>query len=575
MTVKARIVRWALAVTTIVAAAAVAAGCGSGDEGAKVAPAAKQVFNYNLAADIEGFDPSKASYNETFNVLSHIFGGLYRVRGEQNELTPNLAESLPEVSKDGLTYTVKLRKGLTWSDGEPLTADDVVFGARHSLDPKTGGYYASLMLDIVGACEYNSSGPLGKDEKVGDDAKACGGLKTDRKPESVGVKAIDDTTVQYQLERPVPWFNYLLSLHVFYPLPEHVVTKFGDKWTDVGNIVSSGAFKLKSYQPNKSMVLVKNPRFYNSDKVKLRTINLLMIGDAATANKQFTLGKLDTGLGMFPSAEIDRWKADDRFVATDTTATSYLYLNTTNPALKDPKVRQAISIAIDRKKLVEKVTRKGDTPLGTVIPNAMPHFDTIKAGAQDFIGETADPDKARQLLKEGGWVEGTSLNLYYPKEASAAQPLSESIQSDLKDVGVNVKLVPTTGDVFQTPGIGVSPTSAKVDFVFVGWIADYLDEQNFYQLYTCGNIDAGLNSSNFCDEEYDKLYERALSTVDEDARVQIYKQLEGMLTGPDGMMPSVPLYQPRTVTLVQPWVKNYKLQSSGLEYFDEIEIAAH
>lgn len=574
--------RWIAALFTLAIAAIVAVGCGgdsdNGGDGGSDKPAADQTLTMNIGADPEGFDPATASYLDTFNVLTALFAGLYRLTGDDSELTPWLAEELPEISDDGLTYTVKLREDAKWSDGQPLTAEDVVFGVRRSLDPELGAYYATFLHSIVGACEYNTSG-TSEGEAAGADEEACGGLKTDRKPESIGVRAVDDYTVEFKLEKAVPWFDQLMTVGAMYPQPKHAIEKFGDKWLEPENLVTSGAFTLESYKRRDRIVLTKNPEFWNADDVKLDRIVMRMVGEPATANRLFEEEKLDTGFTrtLVPPAEIDQWKSDERYRDVGTTATQYLYINTTNPALKDPKVRQGIALAIDRQSIAENVTKKGDRPSRTVIPDNIPGYDTIEEASQDFLPTDSAPDvdKAKEALEEGGWEDGTELSLYFDSTGANGAAVGEQIQSDLKKVGVDVKLVPLPGDQIAVPGVGISPIGEKVDLILQGWIADYLDAQNFYQLFTCGNVEAGLNSANYCDKEYDKVYAQALETVDVDARTELYKELEGMLTGPDGGMPVVPIYQETDNTLVQPWVEGFDIIPSGFLYYEDVVINEH
>jgi oligopeptide transport system substrate-binding protein len=570
--------KWITGVAVVAAAALVAAGCGksSGPKGGgpAPAPASQQQLILNIGSDIEGFDPAKASYVESLNVLNQLWDGLYRIEGTDSHLAPDLADGMPQITDGGLTYTVKLKKGLKWSDGQPLTADDVVAGVQHALDPKTGAYYASVMLDIVGACEYNNGIKAAK-------AK-CPKVTTDGSAGAVGVTAVDPTTVKFQLNKPVPWFNMLLSLQTFYPLPKHVLDK-NPNWSDATknptSYVSDGAFKLQSYSPRKDIAVVRNPNYMDASNVKLQAVDFRMIGDAAAASKEFTQGQLDTGYSntMYPPAELSKWKSTKFFDSTPTSSTNYIYLNTKNKVLQDPRVRQGIALAIDRAKIVNDVTKRGDVISTTWIPSVMPNFDTIKQGSQDFINPNGSPDvaKAKQLLQEGGWKPGTSLNVYFASDSSTAPDVMASVQADLAAVGVQLKLNAVPGDVMQQPGTGVSPIAPKVDMVYEGWAADYLDPQDYYQLLICKNIAAGLNAANFCDKDFDKLYGEALNTVDDTDRAQIYKQLEAMITGPNGQMPGIPLYQPKDTTLVQTYVKNFALLPSSFFYLNNVYIAKH
>ena len=583
-TVSVNIRKASATLAVMVFAALVATGCGSnggGDSGTeKLASAQDLVVQIGDETEAGVFDPPKSSYLDTVNRNNALFANLYRYDKSGTELEPFAATDLPEISEDGLTYTVKLRDNAKWSDGKPMTADDLVFGVQHALDPKTASYFASFMLDIAGACEYNSGG---KDlaDKCGTHKPATGGF-TDGKPESIGVVATDDHTVEFKLNRVVPWFDQLMTLQTFVPLRRDVVTKFGEKWTDVENIVTSGPFKLDSYKPKSEIVVVKDDKFWGADDVELDKITFKMIGEPKTAFQEFKRGRIDMAFPRtaITPADIDQIKTEDYYVSKPSIETQYMYMNTTNPALSDPKVRQALAIAIDRPSLIENITKRGDKPMNTVVPSGLPGYDVIEQGAQNFVGAEDGPDvsKAKGLLEEGGWDEKTSLNIVFSSDSGNAPQIAEQIQSDLAKIGVTVKLAPVSGDVMSSAGYGISPVDKKNDLLLQGWIQDYVDAQDWYQLFTCSNVDAGLNAANFCDDEYDKIYEEALVTVDAEKRYDVYKKLEARLTGPDGLMPVAPIYQPTNDTVVATYVKQdgkkYELTPSALLYWENLSITA-
>ncbi|MEO6867917.1 MAG: peptide ABC transporter substrate-binding protein, partial [Gaiellales bacterium] len=510
----------------VVMAALVAVGCGGDGKGgdkADLADTQELVVQIGDETEAGVFDPVMTSYLDTVNRNNSMFAGLYRYNNDASELVPYLATDLPDISEDGLTYIVKLRDNAKWSDGKDLTAKDLVFGVQHALDPATEAYFAGFMLDIVGACEYNA-GSAAKAKK-----NCSGENLTDGKPESIGVTATDDHTVEFKLNRQVPWFDQLLTLQTIVPLRQDVIEKHGKDWVKPENIVTSGPFTLTSYKPKSEIVVEKDDNFWDADNIELDKITFRMIPEATTAFRDFERKKIDMA---FPrtainTADIDQVKTEDYYVSSDSTETQYAYLNTRNDYLSDPKVRQALSLAVDRVSIVENVSKRGDRPSGTIVPSGIPGYDVMESGAQDFIDPENGPqvDKAKQLLEEGGWDKKQTLKIYYSSDSGNAQGNAEQIQSDWADIGVKAELKPTSGDVLSTQGYGISPVKPEVDVLLQGWVQDYLDGQNWYQLFTCANVDAGLNGSNFCDKEYDELYKEALTTVDNDACYEIYKQL--------------------------------------------------
>lgn len=559
----------------VAAAAMVAVGCGSDDDGGSggsgdLADKQELVVNQGEEAEPGNFIPAGMSYLDAVNTKGYTqFAGLYRIVGQDNEIEPHLAEGPPEISEDGLTYTIKMRDDAEWSDGKPVVADDLVAAVHHALDPETGAYFASFIKSIVGACERLA----GTDK---DALAACPEPRTSGKPEEIGVKALDDHTVEIKLAAPVPWFEQLLTIQIFYPLRADELEKLGDKYGEDPSTSASGPFKIVSYKPGGDIVYEKNDSYFDADEVELEKLTFKTIAEATTAAAEFERGDLDTGIQnvMFDAAEVDKWKATDEFESNETVGSQYMYMNTANPELSDPKVRQALALAINRKDIADEIRKIGDKPATTIVPPAVPGADVWSEGAQDFIGEDGEPDvdKAKELLDEAGWDEKEKLSLYYISDSGNSPAIAEQIQSNLAEVGVTVELKPTNGDTFSTVGIGISPVEPKVDLMLQGWIQDYLDAQDWYQLFYSDNIEAGLNNSNYSSEEFDELYEEALETVDNDARYEIYKQLEAKLTGPDGDMPAAPLYVQADATLVQKWVEGMELIPSGIIYWENIRI---
>jgi len=559
-------------------AAIVAAGCGSSSGGGGTskgsnALAKDQTLNINIAGEPDSIDPAKPSDIDSVNTLNNMFASLYRIEGQDSEVVPYLATDAPKISDDGLTYTVKIRDDAKWSDGTPLTAEDVAYGVKRATDPDTASKFALFVTDyLVGACEYNAHKLPKKDQMA-----QCGELQTDGSADAVGVKAIDDTTVEFKLKKATPWFDQILSVQTYYPTPKQAIEKFGDKWTEPGNIVTSGPFTLKDWKHKQSIDLVKSKTFWDADKIKLDNIHMAMIGDAQTALQQFKQGKLDTGYTrrMIAPDDIDEAKTLPEYVDVKTTSTNYMYLNTQSPELKDPKVRQGIAQAVDRKSIVDNITKRGDTPLNTIIPTTMPGWDTIKEGNDDFLSSDGSPDvdKAKELLKEGGY-NGEEINLYFTTEGSTGQPVATEIQSDLSKAGVKVKLVPLpSGDALYDKAS--SPVDPSLNMVLLGWGADYLDPYDYYQLFATPSIDKTINTSMYSNPEFDKKWEESGKTIDKDARFDVDKELEGMLTGPDGDMPAVPLYQPTDNSLVQKWVKGLEFTPSSLLFLDDAYITEH
>jgi oligopeptide transport system substrate-binding protein len=559
-------------------AAIIAVGCGgsSNDKGggsSSLADKQELVVNMGDEDDAGNFIPPKMAYLNAINAKGFVeFAGLYKIVGKDSHIEPDLATGAPTVSKDGLTYTIKMRDDAKWSDGKPVVADDLVTAVRYALDPKNAAPYAGFLTAIVGACEMQAAGDA-------DALKACPEPHTSGKPDEVGVIAKDDHTIEIHLTKVVPWFEQLLTIQVFYPMRADELQKLGSKYGSDPSTSASGPFKLVSYKPGGDIVWEKNDNYYDADQVKLDKLTFRSVKEAATAAADFSRGRLDAGLQntMFDSAAVDKWKSTDEFTTGQTVGSQYMYMNTKNKELSDPKVRQALALAINRKDIVDNIRKLGDTPATGIVPPAVPGSDVWSQGSQDFLSSdgTPDTDKAKQLLDDAGWDKNEKLSLYYSSDSGNAPAIAEQIQSNLADVGVKIELKPTPGDVFSAVGIGYSPVKPEVDLSLQGWIQDYLDAQDWYQLFYSKNIPAGLNSSNYDSPDFDKIYEEAIKTVDNDARYDLYKELDAKLTGPDGDMPAAPLYVQSDATLVQKWVKGFELQPSGIIDWTKISVTKH
>lgn len=545
--------RWLFALAVIAVAAFVAVGCGKkkstdkGGGGAKV----EQKLVAAIPGEPTSMDPAKIAELDNVNINNNLFMGLTQFYGE--EVEPGLADSTGDVSEDGKTWTFHLRDGLTWSNGEPITANDVVYSILRSLDPKTAAGFSYQMMDIVGAQEFNG----GKGKKEG-----------------VGIKAVDDQTVEFTLKHPVPWFNQLTALGVFYPVPQTAIEKFKDKWTEPANIVVSGPFTLKDWQHKRSMTLVKNDAYWDADNIKLDEIDFQMESSSEHAFSRFKSGELMTGLpaAMVGSGQIDEAKSDDRYYSTPTLSTQYLWLNSKSPKLGDVNVRKAIALAIDRQSIVDNITKAGEEPLGTVTPMGMPGYDTIKEGTQDFLQPQPDYEQAKTLLKDAGWHTGDELNVYFTTEGSdTAQKAMTFLQSEFDKIGIKLKLVaiPSAATLY---GKATRPIDPKLDSMFLGWIADYADAYDYQSLLTC---DSPYNVSEVCDKEYDKVVQETIETSDADARYQRQADAEGMQVGPDGLFGAVPVYQGVEKTMVQDYVKGFKIGPNGLIDWKTVELEAH
>lgn len=517
----------ALAIASFVAPGAAA--------GAMLAPSSKQVLRVGIGTLPTSIDPGKAAYEEDQIVQDMLFPALYRSSaGASGKLVPYLAAGQPTVSNGGLRYTITIR-ATKWSDGMPVTAGDVKLGFTRARPSYYGTFFSPVR----------------------------------------SVTAIGARTIRFDLKQPVPWFGELLSSSAVAPVPSHVVKAKRERWTHLTYLVTAGPFKVASGRGRSELVLVPNPNWWGARSVRLKEVQLLAVA-SASVSPTFRANRLDVTLrngSIHPSA-LASWKEDPRFHEVPRGDAQYLYLNTRVPELANPAVRRGIALAIDRAAIGTLVRPGVDQPLATIVSDDTRGASTVNAGTHLLgAGGAAEPSRATAELAAGGWVRGPKLDLYFTTSGKSPQ-IAQQVQANLATVGVDVVLHPTASADFAKTGIGISPTRTDVDMVLQGWIPDYSDPQSFHQLFTCANVDTGLNTSNLCSPEYDATYASAIGATG-GARLDAHRALEDMLTGPTGLMPAVPLYRPVGDNLVQPWVYGFRQHASGRVDFEKVAILLH
>lgn len=311
--------------------------------GALMTPAfAEVVYNRGSAADPESVDPHKTSTVYEADILRDIFLGLV-TEDAKSKAIPGAAESWT-VSDDGKTYTFKLRAGATWSDGTPVTAEDYVYSWRRLQDPATAAEYASMLYPVVGAEEFNT----GKG-----------------KAEDMGVKAVDANTLEVNLKAPTPYFLEMLTHQSTYAISKANVEKFGADWVKPGNMVTNGAYTLAEFVPNDHIKLVKNPKFYDAANVKIDVVNYIPNEDRSAAMKRFEAGELDSYADLPTEQLADlKTKFGDQIRVGPYLGTYYYAIKTDKAPWDNVKLRTAVSEAIDRDFLAEKVW--GNSMLSTL-----------------------------------------------------------------------------------------------------------------------------------------------------------------------------------------------------------------
>ena len=505
--------------------ALVAAGCGGDDEegssgtGATTGEggeAANQVITVNWGTEPPSLDPGLATDTTSSNILLNIMDPLVALDKDLKPV-PAAAESF-ETSDDGLTVTLKLRDDLKWTNGDPVVAEDFIYSWKRTVSPELGADYAYQFYGIVGAQDYNSCDPK-KDD--------CDALA-----DKMGVKAVDDKTLEIKLTQPQPWFLQQMAHHSFLAVNKKAVDQYGDKWTEAANIVTNGPFNLASWKHNSTIDLVKNPEWRNAADVKLTRVNGRMISDGITAVQAFEAGETDVDAQPPPPDEIARLKETPEYVQYPSLGTYYYGFNVKN--ITDVKQRRAMALAIPRQSIIDNVSQGGQLPATGMTPKGMPGFDTINPESP-WLPAEGDMEQAKTLMDEVANPK-KAITLYI-NDSPGHRDIAVAIQASWKELGITTTI--KQQEFAQFLEFLGPPPNQSVDVYRLGWIGDFVDAINFLDLWTC---ESGNNNTNYCNKDYDAKIEEARKTADADARYELYGEAEDILFGENGDVPIIPIY---------------------------------
>ncbi len=527
--------------------ALVIAGCGGNKPapttGSQVAPADQQVLRVRLTSEPKSLDPQLMNSTNETTLAKPLFAGLFTY-DQELKVVPNLAADLPTdanggISKDGLTYTVHLKKDLKWSDGKPISASDFVYGMQRALDPTVASPYATFFYPLNGAKEFNTA--LGT--KDAPKTPSSGDLAALR--DKLGVSAKDASTVVYQLREPTPSFLNLLALWTSFPVRQDIVEKYGAKWTEAGNDVTSGAFMLKAWTHDQRLVMEPNP-FWTGEKPKLSRIEVNFIPDDAAAYAAYRADQLDV-VTIPPSVSKEvaspASPLNKEFVHLPTLSTYALFYNNQVAPFDNVKVREAFGMAIDRKAYVDGVLQGAGVPTTTWIAPGMPGYDASLGKQYEF-----NPTKAKQLLAEAGYPDGKGLPkvTFLSIASDTNKVVGQFIQDQIKkNLGVTVDTEYVDGKTF-----GARFTANQHQVTIQRWNADWPYPDNWLpDLFGTGNSN---NHANWSNAKFDDLMKKAKAEVDEKKRLAIYDDAQKLMLDDAAV---VPLYNPEVDILVKPKVK--------------------
>lgn len=444
-------------------------------------------------------------------ILDHMYKGLYTKTPEgTTELA--IAESA-DVSEDGLVWTFKLRDFM-WSSGNEGTANDFVESILFTLDPNNAAKYATNLWIIENGQEFNAG-------------------EVDR--DAVGVKALDDKTLEITLTTPLPYFPDLLTNTFFYPIDSVNAQQYPDWYMSPEHYSSNGPFTLTEWTPKQQIVVSKNENYYDVDKTNLDGIVFSMVEDGTTEWQMYEQGDIDLVYSLLPDV-IEKLQAEnsDELTIAPELSTYYYYFNTDVVPFNNPKVRKALAMSIDRTALVENVTKGGQIPAYSITPPGVP--DETGGDYVDSIGQIFEEDltEAKKLLDEGLAEEGMDAStweftiLYNTDDVH--KKVAEAIQSMwATNLGVNCKL---ENAEFQT--VLDRRTNGDFEVCRAGWVGDYVDPMTFLELFTSYSE---YNDGNWVNEEYDQLIQDALYNTDTTERMEELREAETILIEDMGVLP--------------------------------------
>jgi ABC-type oligopeptide transport system substrate-binding subunit len=490
---------------------------------------AEMVFRRGEAGDPSSFDPARTSTVIEADILYDLFEGLltYDAAGG---LVPGAAESW-SVSADGLIYTFRLRDA-RWSNGDPVRAGDFVFSFRRLLDPATAAEYANLYYPIRNA-----------------EAVARGRAP----PETLGVRALDDRTLEIALERPTPYFLAVVAHQTAAPVNPRNVAEFGRAFARPGALVSNGAFRLESFTPNDATVLVKNPYFHAARSVALDREVIDSIDDRASAFLRFRAGEIDS-YDDAPADELGFVKEalKDEFHVTPTLGVLYLAFNTRKPPFDDARVRNALSMVVDREFLAESIWGGAMAPAYAFVPPGIDNYAPGVAAEFADLSPIERDEKARELLRQAGYGAGRPLTIELRFNTSENNKATAVAVADMwRPLGVTTSLV--NADV--KTHYGLLQSGGDFDVARAGWIGDYADPQNFLFLFESG---AGpLNYARWSNPAYDALMAKAEGQADLGLRARTLAEAERLLLSEEPVIPLL-FYESKTMVSrrVKGWTDN-------------------
>ncbi|WP_062532070.1 peptide ABC transporter substrate-binding protein [Jeotgalibaca dankookensis] len=533
-----------LAALTLLAACGTDSGTDSADANSNMDSATTgtngdKTLDVQFDVEVASMDPQIGTDGASFEVISSIIEGLYQLDSSGDPVL-GMAESA-EMSEDGLTYTFKLRDA-SWTNGDPVTADDFVYAWRRLADPDTGSEYAYIM-GIAGV------------ENAGDVIDGTAD------PDQLGVTALDDKTLEVKLSNPVPYFESLMAFISFFPMNQAFMEEVGDDYgTSADTLIANGAFKVEAYEPlTTSIKLVKNEDYYDAENVAIDALNFQVIKDSQQAMLSYQNGDID--VVALAGEQVDLFKDDPEFVNIQDGFVWYISPNTMVEGLDNANLRKAIATSIDKESIVNTALKDGSKPANYIVPVDLANGPD----GEDFRSTTGtyleyDPEAAVALFEEAkdelAAEEFTFSMLVEDTESAVnvSQMLKSQIEENLEGVTIEIEQMPKKTRLDRMK-------SKDYDLGLTRWGPDYADPMTYLDLWV---TDGFNNDGSWTNAEYDELIfssQNGELSLDKEARWEALKEAEQIILDDAGVLP---VYQKGSAVMIKSNVSGVDFHSVGV-----------
>ncbi|MBS4212144.1 MULTISPECIES: peptide ABC transporter substrate-binding protein [Neobacillus] len=501
--------------------------------------AADQTLNVLESAEIPTMDSAKNQDTMGGIMLNAVNEGLFRL-DENQKIVPAAAESMPKYNEDKTVITIKLRKDAKWSNGDPVTAHDFVFGWQRALDPKTASEYGPYFMEdrIKNASEIIAKGEKATPEDI----------------KTLGIKALDDYTLEIDLVRPLPYIESYLAFYTFFPQNQKYVEAQGDKYaTDAAHILFNGPFKMTKWDGPTATewALEKNDTYWNAKNITLKKVNFNVSKDPQASANAFEAGEVDVTPKLAQAAILSQYQGSEELLTYTEPSVFWLKMNQKNPAFQNLNIRKAIALTVDKNALVKDVLANGSIAADYIVPKefAFNNGKDFRDGAATYMKMNKEEAKKfwEKGLQELGQKELTFTYVGQDTESSKKTDafVKDQLEKTLPGLKINIESVPFKIRIDRE-------NKQDYDLLFAGWGPDYADPMTYMDLFLTGGQN---NRMSYSSAKYDELVKAAQTTLGAkaDERWKALHDAEKVLLEDDAAI--VPMYQRAANILVNPKVK--------------------